>query len=406
MQKQVRFLGFTVSQEGVGTDAEKVAALRRWPTPQNLRQSRAFIGLCQYYRHFVPDFSEIAAPLHALTKKGTRFHWSPECEVAFTKLKSVLSDAPILSLPDDDSEYVLDCDASNHSIGAVLSQIQNGIERPICYASQLYSKHEANYNITRKELLAVVTFTKKFRQYLLGRQFRIRTDHAALQWLKRTPEPIGQQARWLEILKEFNYTIEHRPGRQHSNADALSRVVDSVQAAPSENTATESSVDWPFVQQQDEDVGFVYQLVKNQQDKPAPESLTDKSADAKTLCNQLHSLTITSDGTLCHNFQPNGSSNVILQKVVPYALRNSIADELHKGLNGGHLGIRRAKAKLQLRVYWPNWGTSIRLARQRCKQCTRHQRPQIRRQGRLSYVDRRALGASRDRCDWTAPNFL
>jgi len=129
----------------------------------------------------------------------------------------------------------------------VLSQIQNGIERPICYASQLYSKHEANYNITQKELLAVVTFTKKFRQYLLGRQFRIRTDHAALQWLKRTPEPIGQQARWLEILEEFNYTIEHRPGRQHSNADALSRAIDSVQAAPSENTATEPSVDWPFI---------------------------------------------------------------------------------------------------------------------------------------------------------------
>jgi len=98
----------------------------------------------------------------------------------------------VLSLPDDDGEYVLDCDASNHSIGAVLSQIQNGVERPICYASQLYSKHEANYNVTRKELLAVITFTKKFRQYLVGRPFRIRTDHAALQWLKRTPEPIGQ----------------------------------------------------------------------------------------------------------------------------------------------------------------------------------------------------------------------
>jgi len=187
LQKQVHFLGFTVSQEGVGTDPEKVAAIRSWPTPQNLRQSRAFIGLCQYYRRFVPNFSEIAAPLHALTKKGARFYWSPECEAAFTTLKSALSEAPVLALPDDDSEYILDCDASNRAIGAVLSQVQDGIERPICYASQLYSKHEANYNITRKELLAVVTFTKKFRQYLLGRPFRIRTDHAALQWLKRTP---------------------------------------------------------------------------------------------------------------------------------------------------------------------------------------------------------------------------
>ena len=94
----------------------------------------------------------------------------------------------------------------------MLSQIQNGEERPLFYASQLYDKHQRNYNVTRKELLAVVTFVRKFRQYLLGKPFLIRSDHSALQWLKRTPEPIGQQARWLEILEEFDYTIEHRPG--------------------------------------------------------------------------------------------------------------------------------------------------------------------------------------------------
>lgn len=140
----------------------------------------------------------------------------------------------------------------------MLSQIQDGVERPICFASQLYSKHEANYNVTRKELLAVVTFTKKFRQYLLGRPFRIRTDHAALQWLKRTPEPIGQQARWLEILEEYSYSIEHRPGRQHSNADALSRIIDRVCASSAENHTGEQPVDWPQLQQQDSDIGFVY----------------------------------------------------------------------------------------------------------------------------------------------------
>ena len=90
-------------------------------------------------------------------------------------------------------------------MGAVLSQIQNGIERLICYGSQLLSKQERNYNVTRKELLAIITFVKKFRQYLFGKKFLIRTDYADLQWLKRTPEPIGQRARWLEILEEFDY---------------------------------------------------------------------------------------------------------------------------------------------------------------------------------------------------------
>ena len=100
-----------------------------------------------------------------------------------------MTSAPVLALPNDGGKFVLDCDASNHSILAVLSQSQDGVERPICFASQLYIKHKANYNVTKKELLAVVTFTKKLRQYLLGRPFRIRTDQTALQWLKRTPEP-------------------------------------------------------------------------------------------------------------------------------------------------------------------------------------------------------------------------
>ena len=103
--------------------------------------------------------------------------------------------ADVLALPNDEGQFVLDCDASDLAIGSVLSQVQNGEERPICYASQLYDSHQKNYNVTRKELLALVTFVKKFRQYLLGRPFLIRTDHAALQWLRRTPEPIGQQTK-------------------------------------------------------------------------------------------------------------------------------------------------------------------------------------------------------------------
>ena len=197
LQKRVSFLGFTVSQDGVGTELDKTATIENWPTPRTVRQSRAFVGLCQYCRRFVPKFSDIAAPLHALTKKGARFEWTDQCQEAFNRLKAALVGADVLALPNEEGRFVLDCDASDFGIGAVLFQIQHGEERPICYASQLYNRHEQNYNVTRKELLALITFVKKFKQYLLGRPFTIRTDHAALQWLKHTPEPIGQQARWL-----------------------------------------------------------------------------------------------------------------------------------------------------------------------------------------------------------------
>jgi len=126
-------------------------------------------------------------------------------------------------MPNDGDPFVLDTDACDVIIGAVLSQVQNGEERVIAYASRSLSKQERNYCVTRKELLRVVFYSKSFRQYLLGRQFLINTDHSALQWLRTTPELMGQQACWCEILEEFDFQIVHRPGVKHGNADALSR---------------------------------------------------------------------------------------------------------------------------------------------------------------------------------------
>jgi len=139
------------------------------------------------------------------------------------RLKYALISSLILAMPNDTEPFLLDTDACDVSIGAVLSQVQSGIERVIAYESCSLSKPERNYCVTRKELLAIVCYTKNFRQYLLGRQFVVRTDHSALQWLRTTPEPIVQQARWCEILEEFDIQIVHRPGRLHGNADAMSR---------------------------------------------------------------------------------------------------------------------------------------------------------------------------------------
>jgi len=399
LQRRVAFLGYVVSEHGVETDPDKISAIRDWPTPTNLRQSRAFIGLCQYYRKFVPGFSEIAAPLHALTKKGVRFFWSTECQTAFERLKDALTTAPTLALPDEEGEFLLDCDASNFAIGAVLSQVQDGIEKPICYASQLYSRHEQNYNVTRKELLAIVTFVKKFRQYLLGRPFRIRTDHAALQWLKRTSEPIGQQARWLEILEEYNYSVVHRPGSQHGNADALSRRderpleagVSAIQRQanetppPADDSRTQPQnprpIDWPSVQSADPDVRKIYDLAKSGSPAPTAETITSWSSDAKLLHAQYSRLSVSPQGVLQRRWEHNGRE--FQQVVVPSHLRQQIAAQLHRGLNGGHLGLRRARRQLQKRFYWPGWSRSVEQAQLQCDRCARFKKPQNPRSGQL-----------------------
>ena len=162
-------------------------------------------GAVHYYRRFVPNFANLAAPLHALTSKYNRFEWNQSCTEAFETLRERLVSAPVLALPESEGRFLLDTDASDLNIGAVLSQIQRGEERVIAYASGLLTRYEKNYSVTRKELLAAVFYVKAFRQFLLGRQFTLRTDHAALLWLKRTPEPLGQQARWIQTLEEFDY---------------------------------------------------------------------------------------------------------------------------------------------------------------------------------------------------------
>lgn len=174
---------------------KRLTKVQQWPTPTNVSEVRQFVGLASYYRRFVKGFATIVQPLHALTKKYARFHWTEECDQAFKELKQLLTSAPVLGYPLDNGELILDTDASDVGIGAVLAQIQNGEERVLAYGSQRPSMTEQNYCTTRRELLAVVEFVTHFRQYLLGRIFTVCTDHNSLRWITKMKEPEGQLAR-------------------------------------------------------------------------------------------------------------------------------------------------------------------------------------------------------------------
>ena len=223
LQKSVEFLGHVVTEGKIGVNPAKIRDVVEWPIPISVKEVRGFVGLCSYYRRFVKDFGKIATPLTSLSEKNRKFCWTSECQQAFETLKGLLTTAPLLAMPNDVDVFILDTDASQFAIGAVLSQVQKGVERPVAYASRKLSKAEINYCVTRKELLAVVNFLKYFHHYLLGRRFRVRTDHAALQWLRRIPEPVGQQVRWIGYMEEFDFEIVHRAGNRHGNADSMSR---------------------------------------------------------------------------------------------------------------------------------------------------------------------------------------
>ena len=227
LQKEVDFLGRVVSRNGVSINPKNAEVVKSWPTPQCTKDVEKFIGFVNYHRDFIPNFANMAVPLYAITGKKA-FKWDEEQEQAFQNLKEAMTNTKVLAYPIPDGQFILDCDASGVAIAGVLSQIQDGVEKPINFASAALTPEQRRYCTTRQELLAIVRFTRQFRHYLLGRPFLVRTDHSSLTWLMRFKHIEGQLARWLEELSRYDMTVVHRPGRKHQNADSLSRVPDEI----------------------------------------------------------------------------------------------------------------------------------------------------------------------------------
>jgi len=175
--------------------------------PKCVRDVRAFFGHASYYRKFVQNFASIAEPLSALTKKGVRFSWSPEAQKAFERLKRTFAEMVTLANLQPDQTFVLDTDASDVALGAILSTTVDGVERPITFFSRVMNSAQRNYCATRRELLAVIAGLQHFRHYLVGATVILRTDHYSLKWLRTFKRPKGILARWIETLAEFDYTV-------------------------------------------------------------------------------------------------------------------------------------------------------------------------------------------------------
>lgn len=223
MHKEVAYLGHIISNKGISPNPDKIKALENYPTPQNPKQIKQFLGLIGYYRRFIKDFSKFAKPLTSLLKKDTLFLWTDEHESSFKHFKNILTKEPILQYPDFSEEFILTTDASNYAIGAILSQGQISQDLPIAYASRTLNKAECNYSTIERELLAIVWAVQHFRPYLYGRKFIILTDHRPLTWLFKCKDPSSRLIRWRLKLEEFSYEIRYKPGRINANVDALSR---------------------------------------------------------------------------------------------------------------------------------------------------------------------------------------
>ncbi|KAI1506846.1 Pol protein [Pyrenophora tritici-repentis] len=224
--KRVKYLGYIVEAEvGIRVDPEKIIAIREWATPTSVKAIRAFIGFANFYRVFIPNFSDIAEPLINLTKKEMVFHWDEACNQAFETIKELLITAPILGHFDPEKDTLVEADSSGHATGGLLLQKdKNNNWQPVAYYSKKHSPTEANYPIHDKELLAIVRCLEAWAPELrMVRKFTVLTDHKNLQYFYRERQLSERQVRWSEFLSRFDFSLEWKPGKTMGKPDALSR---------------------------------------------------------------------------------------------------------------------------------------------------------------------------------------
>ena len=404
LQTEVGYLGHVVSQRGVSTDPVKTKAVAQWPTPKDLKELQAFLGTVGYYRQYIPGFATTAKPLTRLTGGKEPWQWTPLQQDAFEQLQKCLITAPVLGYPDPKKPYVLDTDASGDGVGAVLSQIQDGEERVIGYYSKTLTPPERNYCVTRKELLAVVKGVKHFRPYLYGQHFELRTDHASLLWLCRRKEPSDQVARWLETLAEFQYTLHHRAGLKHGNADGLSRRpcgdckqcqrIEERDGGPTWQELTTGPADpspvvmktpetgkvvmearpvqeitrnpAELVKEQTEGNGAVatiYQAVQTGQ-AVSKEQIEAGGPELKKLNQRLTSMRLNQEGVLEIQLAINEKPRWVA--ICPEQNRQTLIWQTHQM---SHSGVGRTIARLQLTWYWVGLHADVRRIVRSCEVC-------------------------------------
>lgn len=362
LQEETEFLGHVISKDGIHTNAGLVRAIREWPRPTKQREVQQFIGLVQYYHQYIDNFANIALPLTSLLGEGVPFSWDNAKELAFTTLKEAISKAPILRIFDPDLVTGVETDASGFAIGAVLFQTdENGVSRPVAFTSRKLNAAERNYPTHEQELLAVVHALKTWRYYLDGTHFIVYTDHATLQHFPTQPKLTRRQARWMELLQEYDFDFRYKRGEDNIVPDALSRRPDHIVnhlsiALHSMDITLEKGLKQRIIDGYSEDLKLAPIYKSCLQGRPPQRYL-------------LY------EGLLC-----------VIRRGIPVIciprhsdIRLSLLHDAHDSCIAGHLGFDKTYDNLRRIVYWPKIAKDTRQYIQTCEICQRgkpsHQRP-------------------------------
>lgn len=221
---EVKFLGYQVTKQGMKMNNERIDAINNMPHPTNKKQLQAFLGVVNYYRRFVRNFAQTAAPLYALLKKDVRFNWGNEQKIALEALKVKLTQSPIVKFPDFKKEFHIHTDASRQGLGAVLMQESRGILHPLEYISRSINEAQKSYATTKLEALALVWALEQFRTIILHFPVHVYTDHLPLKGIVKKPTKDACLTRWALLIQEYDINLHYLPGKENLFADALSRL--------------------------------------------------------------------------------------------------------------------------------------------------------------------------------------
>ena len=385
-QKEIQYLGHVVNAQGIRPDPKKVLAVQSWPVPKNVHDVRSFLGLCNYFRKFIHQYSSIAVPLTNLTRKTVGWNWTGRCQDAFEKLKHSLAEAPLLHTPDEAKPYQVITDASDYGLGAIL--LQEG--RPVAFESRKLNSAELNYTVTEKEMLAVVHALRVWRCYLEGAEFTVFTDHVSNTFFQTQPSLSRRQARWSEFLQRFGvFKWEYLKGERNV-ADALSRgdvtasllrSVDSGKAKPFGAVVATAGAVAPSRET------FQFRVVPGQ----ANSTRSDRSAFVPTFDlspSLLKSLLISSrslsekvqgDVTWADSNQLSTTLEGLVLKggskiVVPSDddLRRRIIEEYHDTYVAGHYGIEKTRKAVGRLFWWTSMTEDVAKYISCCVMCQRN----------------------------------
>lgn len=375
LMTQLKYLGLILDSTGLKPDPNKIEAVENLPEPTNVSELRSFLGAINWYRKFIPQMSNLQAPLDELLKKDVKFEWNEKCRQSFVKFKEILKSDLALTHYDPKLPIIVSADASGLGIGAAIQhKMKDGTIKTIAHAARSLNSAEKAYGQIEREALALIFAVKKFHRYIYGRKFTLKTDHKPLLSIfgstKGVPAHTANRLqRWALILLNYDFSIEYVKTKEFGNVDVLSRLINQKQKPEEDYVIASIQLENDITRSLTESIAK-FPLTHIQ---IAHETKTDEVLKIVFECVMKGNWNDHREDPQVNIFKSRASELSIHQEcimlgdrvVVPSSLRQKVIKQLHRG----HPGIVRMKAIARSYVYWPKIDSDVEHCVQACGSC-------------------------------------